>query len=193
MSRIANLIMISTISITAMTDLSYAQSARTEESWKPITTEPSRDELFKEYADASIKENSGGTQSFAFPYSFRFPLNALKDIDGSDRENIIFGIDISSYQGHAFPFEILQSKSISFIYVKATQGTDIADKSFGYNWETLKDLQPNKTLPRGAYHFLSSDPTQADQIRPMRSLRMCNYMVDSNPTIFRLQWISNGM
>jgi lysozyme len=42
--------------------------------------------------------------------------------------------------------------------MKATQGTDYADKTFDHNWKTVAGLPEGQKIPRGAYHFLSSDP-----------------------------------
>jgi lysozyme len=115
----------------ALTSGAHAQAERKEESWKPLTTELSRDELFSQYADKKAKSEK--LASLAFPYAFHFSRDAIYDTDGTPRTNSIFGSDISRYQGDNFPFDDPKRQHVAFLYAKATQGTDIADKSFGQN------------------------------------------------------------
>ncbi len=136
----------------ALTAAEAQTPPRTEASWQALTNEQSRGQLFKRYAAELLKANPGAGQSFALPYAFHFPQNAINDVDGKKRVDSIFGIDISHYEGNKFPLKNLKDQSISFIYIKATQGTDYADKTFDRNWNGVAGI------PRGAYHFLSSDP-----------------------------------
>lgn len=67
----------------------------------------------------------------------------------------IFGIDISHYQG-SIDWEALKNGSpddspVSFIYMKATEGSDHKDRMFDRNW--TKALEHGFT--RGAYHYFS--------------------------------------
>jgi lysozyme len=141
---------------------SQAQDIRREEaSWNALTDEPSRGQLFGRYADALLKAEGGQAQTFAFPYSFHFARDALIDENNRNRSDLIFGIDISHWEGNSFPFSQLKRQSIGFVYTKATQGTDYADKTFDHNWNTLAALPDDQKIPRGAFHFLSSNPSMS--------------------------------
>ncbi|KAI0367680.1 glycoside hydrolase family 25 protein [Pilatotrama ljubarskyi] len=70
------------------------------------------------------------------------------------------GIDISSYQG-TVNFNTVKANGISFVYIKATEGTTYIDSTFSSHYEGAT----NAGLIRGAYHFAhpdsSSGATQA--------------------------------
>lgn len=70
------------------------------------------------------------------------------------------GVDVSSYQGE-IDWDVLASQDISFVFIKATEGSSFVDKKFAYNFE-----EAGKTsLAVGAYHFFSYDSegrTQAE-------------------------------
>ncbi|CAL1699769.1 unnamed protein product [Somion occarium] len=71
------------------------------------------------------------------------------------------GIDISHFQG-AVNFNIAKANGISFVYIKATEGTTFIDPQFSTNYIAAT----NAGLIRGAYHFAhpdsSSGATQAN-------------------------------
>ncbi|SPB18967.1 Lysozyme M1 [Caballeronia novacaledonica] len=146
--------------------------ATNESSWKALTTEPSRGQLFSAWANGISK--STGIKQFAFPYSFKFPTNADNDVDGTPRKNSYFGIDISHHNGDKFPLNSLKAQSVAFVYTKATQGTDFADKTFPKRWRGLKSLPTDQRVPRGAYHFLSSNPAQSGASQADRFLEYVN-------------------
>jgi len=136
--------------------------ARTESSWKPLVNEPSRAQLFKRFApEMASRVPSVPFVPFALPSPFKFPHDSQFDTNGAARQNEIFGVDISHYQGTSFPFSALSGVNVSFIYIKATQGTDTKDSLFAHNWTTAGSLPANQKIPRGAYHFLSSDPSMS--------------------------------
>lgn len=70
------------------------------------------------------------------------------------------GVDVSRYQGE-IDWETLAMQDISFVFIKATEGSSFVDENFDYNYsEALKTK-----LYIGAYHFFSYDSegsTQAD-------------------------------
>ncbi|EJF57791.1 glycoside hydrolase family 25 protein [Dichomitus squalens LYAD-421 SS1] len=70
------------------------------------------------------------------------------------------GIDISSYQG-TVNFNTVKANGISFVYIKATEGTTFKDPNFSSHYEGAT----NAGLIRGGYHFAhpdsSSGATQA--------------------------------
>lgn len=72
----------------------------------------------------------------------------------------IKGIDVSSYQG-AIDWNTLSSQKLSFVFIKATEGSTFVDKNFAYNFKEARET----SLTVGAYHFFSYDSdgkTQAE-------------------------------
>ena len=70
------------------------------------------------------------------------------------------GVDVSSYQAD-IDMNKLKEQNISFIFIKATEGSTSQDERFATNWENAKKAG----LPAGAYHFFSYDSegkTQAE-------------------------------
>ena len=70
------------------------------------------------------------------------------------------GVDVSSYQAD-IDMNKLKEQNISFIFIKATEGSTSQDERFAANWENAKKAG----LPAGAYHFFSYDSegkTQAE-------------------------------
>lgn len=60
----------------------------------------------------------------------------------------VVGIDVSKYQGDIDWFD-LQAQNISFVFIKATEGNRLVDRSFINNWRFVKKTK----IIRGAYHF----------------------------------------
>jgi len=128
---------------------SFAQSTSR---WAYLKSEPSRAQLFQRYA------RERGVTIQALPSTFHFPADAVKDPNGTNRKDSIFGIDISHYEGANFPFTKLAQSNVKFLYIKATQGTKLADGTFDHNWKAAGSLREGQRIARGAYHFLSSNP-----------------------------------
>jgi lysozyme len=145
------------------TSLVSAQSIRTEDSWHALTDDMSRGILFSAYADSLAKEQANNPSAFVFPYTFHFSRDAIYDTDGMQRENTTFGLDVSHYQGTNIPFLALRDQHVSFIYLKATQGTTYKDDTFAPNSKVLSNLKAQEQIPYGAYHFLSSDGSQSGE------------------------------
>lgn len=61
-----------------------------------------------------------------------------------------YGIDVSSHQG-SIDWARVAGDDISFVYIKATEGADFVDRSFGRNWAGAGEVH----LDRGAYHFFT--------------------------------------
>ena len=142
----------------------HAQTNTGADRWTPLANEPSRGQLFKLYTQELASTLKTQATPFAFPSAFRFAHDAVVDTNGHTRQNTIFGIDISHYEGASFPFSSLAQQSVKFVYVKATQGTNSIDSVFDHNWKTLASLPagPNgQKVARGAYHFLSSSPNMS--------------------------------
>lgn len=86
------------------------------------------------------------------PYSFRW-----KAIFGETTypKGDVRGIDISHHQGE-IDWERLanaqiQGSPLQFVFIKATEGTDLFDKDFNYNFAEARRHE----VIRGAYHFFS--------------------------------------
>lgn len=70
------------------------------------------------------------------------------------------GVDVSSYQGD-IDWQTLSSQDISFVFIKATEGSSFVDKYFADNYAEAQKTD----LSVGAYHFFSYDSagiTQAE-------------------------------
>jgi lysozyme len=70
------------------------------------------------------------------------------------------GIDVSHHNG-VIDWKTTLSSGISFVYMKATEGTAMKDSQFATNYAFLK----NSGIPRGAYHFFhpALDPDEQSQ------------------------------
>ena len=60
----------------------------------------------------------------------------------------VHGVDVARYQGNP-DWNTLKGEGVSFAYIKATEGADVVDPSFAYNWSSTANLG----IARGAYHF----------------------------------------
>lgn len=70
------------------------------------------------------------------------------------------GVDVSSYQGE-IDWKTLSAQDISFVFIKATEGSTFVDDNFCHNYSEARMTG----LRVGAYHFFSYDSegsTQAD-------------------------------
>jgi lysozyme len=133
---------------------------RDEASWSTLDNDASRGALFEQRvipAYNAIKSRKRKFASQALPASFRFSEDAEYDfIAKKPRLGVLFGIDISHYTGNKIDFGLLSDQKVSFVYVKATQGSSRKDPKFAEYWKALSNADLHKKLPRGAYHFLSS-------------------------------------
>lgn len=68
------------------------------------------------------------------------------------------GIDVSHYQGN-IDWQTLADQNISFVFIKATEGSNHLDKNFNYNWNGAHDTH----LKVGAYHFMSFESSGEKQ------------------------------
>ena len=62
------------------------------------------------------------------------------------------GVDISEYQADV-DMDTLAGQGVSFVYMKATEGSGYADSRFAENWANAE----KSGMPAGAYHFFSFD------------------------------------
>ena len=93
----------------------------------------------------------------------RFPAWKARHSQVVYPDGTVRGIDVSHYQ-EEIDWEHLRNarlhnSPISFIYVKATEGTDIIDENFNQNFFNAK----KNNILRGAYHFYSPKSSAAKQ------------------------------
>ncbi|MEZ5912554.1 MAG: GH25 family lysozyme [Paracoccaceae bacterium] len=72
----------------------------------------------------------------------------------------VHGIDVSRWQG-TVDWSQARRSGVSFAFVKATEGGDVADPLFARNWRATA----RAGLPRGAYHYYYHCRPAAEQAR----------------------------
>lgn len=82
--------------------------------------------------------------------SFQFNSAEIK----IPRSYNVHGIDVSHHNGkidwtEVEKIELRNAEPLSFVFVKATEGADLLDTRFIYNWRSAKETM----LLRGVYHF----------------------------------------
>lgn len=101
-------------------------------------------------------------KSFVSPYSFRW-----KALYGNVTypQGKVRGIDISHYQEDIKWDKLrnasIQGSPVSFVFIKATEGTSILDENFNQNFFNAK----KNDIVRGAYHFFSTTSPAKDQAK----------------------------
>jgi lysozyme len=170
-------------------------AAPSESSWSELSDDASRQSLFQDNvvpAKLAEQEASGtNTVELAIPKDFIFPDDAKFDkILNKNRENSIFGIDISHYTGPNFRFENLRLQRVLFVYAKATQGVAFKDALFADYWTKLAALPANQRVYRGAYHFLTAaDPAVAQAGRFVDYVELHGgFKPDDMPPCLDLEW-----
>jgi lysozyme len=96
-----------------------------------------------------------GIIAFALVWNGIVILNSL-----NVKKYDIKGIDVSAYQG-VIDWNTLSKNDISFVFIKATEGSSFVDERFAYNFSEAQKTP----LSVGAYHFFSYDSegkTQAE-------------------------------
>ena len=101
-------------------------------------------------------------KTFVGPYSFRWKAIYTKV---TYPKGEVRGIDISHYQGEINWDKLrnaqIQGAPVSFVFVKATQGTDIWDENFNQNFHNAR----KNDIIRGAYHYFSPLASGKEQAR----------------------------
>lgn len=72
----------------------------------------------------------------------------------------VHGIDVSKWQGE-IDWQAVRASGVSFAFIKATEGGDVADERFAENWEAAR----RAGVARGAYHFYYFCRPAAEQAR----------------------------
>ena len=101
-------------------------------------------------------------KTFVGPYSFRW--KALYG-DVTYPKGLVRGIDISHYQGDINWEKLrnaqIQGAPVSFVFIKATEGTDLWDENFNLNFHNAK----KNDIIRGAYHYFSPHTSGKEQAK----------------------------
>jgi lysozyme len=157
---------LSFVALTVALTVAGARNALAEE-WQPLVDEPSRADLFARFIVPKTKDQDDQARAAALLGPFMFPVDTTYDkTKNRPRDNAIFGIDISHYEGTNIHFDQLKQQNVRFVYAKATQGVGYKDGRFEEYWAALAALSPDNRVSRGAYHFLSSSgdgTAQADR------------------------------
>ncbi|WP_165420513.1 glycoside hydrolase family 25 protein [Rhizobium leguminosarum] len=108
------------------------------------------------------------------------------------KDGVIYGIDISHHSfsdGAEINWEQLKANKVSFVYMKASEGTMFYDSTFQKSWKALDGITDPPM--RGAYHFLRAleDPRkQAETFIKVLS-EESNYTVGKDlPPVVDLEW-----
>jgi GH25 family lysozyme M1 (1,4-beta-N-acetylmuramidase) len=67
----------------------------------------------------------------------------------SSSNTLVYGVDVSSYQGSSINWQSVRAAGRHFAFAKASEGTGFTDPSFTHNWPGMKAAG----VLRGAYHF----------------------------------------
>lgn len=116
-----------------------------------------------------------GALTAALPPRFPFP---------HEREDAIFGIDVSHHNGDKINWELFARQKVAFVYLKASEGTKFRDPKFRGHWTTLAQHQK---IYRGAYHFLSADDDPEEQANYFLAT-MGKLEADDLPPVVDLEW-----
>jgi len=77
----------------------------------------------------------------------------------SDSGQVVYGVDVSGYQGSSINWSTVKAAGRVFGFAKATEGTGFIDGSFAHNWPGMR----NAGVLRGAYHFFRPSVDGAEQ------------------------------
>lgn len=104
-------------------------------------------------------------------YYFSFKTNKLIQTDKDAKVRIcqvlknhtdkVIGIDVSEFQGNINWEDVdsVDTRTIGFVFVRATAGSNKTDTKFYENWNSIK----NKKIIRGAYHYYRPNENSIEQ------------------------------
>ena len=70
----------------------------------------------------------------------------------------VHGIDVSHHQ-NIINWDTVAVQEIDFVFIKASEGLELVDRQFVYNWKAIKE----RGMKRGAYHFFHPTLSSFDQ------------------------------
>jgi lysozyme len=181
---------VSFVALTVALTVVGARSISAEE-LQSLVDEPSRADLFEQFIVPKAKDADDQARAAALLGPFVFPADTTYDkTTNRPRPNSIFGIDISHYEGAKIQFDQLKQQNVRFVYAKATQGVGYKDGRFEEYWRALAALPPDKSVSRGAYHFLSSsDDGVAQADRFLKFLEENGGLKSGDlPAVLDLEW-----
>lgn len=101
----------------------------------------------------------------------------------------IHGIDVSRYQKEIGWKDVkamnIDGIAINFVFIKATEGYNLTDKYFKYNWKTSKKLG----ISRGAYHFFN--PAQKSAAQAINFISRVKLLPGDLPPVLDVEQIGN--
>lgn len=89
---------------------------------------------------------------------YLFYVGTLRFNTPSRADFPVWGIDVSHHQG-TIDWARVRSSGMDFAYVKASEGGDFRDDTFGVSWRAARAAG----IPRGAYHFFTLCRTGEEQ------------------------------
>ena len=106
--------------------------------------------------------NQFSLKRFSRIFVFLLPLLALTtclpDAPDTGDRFAVRGVDVSHYQGK-INWDKLARDGHDFAFIKATEGRDLKDKNFSFNWAEAGRVG----MRRGAYHFFRPEVTPVRQ------------------------------
>lgn len=94
----------------------------------------------------------------------------------------VHGIDVSHYQSK-INWDEIANQDVAFSFVKATEGKELEDSTFIYNWSELKRVG----MKRGAYHFFR--PTISPQAQAQNFTSMVHLESGDLPPVLDIEVI----
>ena len=96
------------------------------------------------------------------------PLPAVRELRPPIRHTVARqqGIDVSHYQGIINWEQVAMDKSITFVYIKATEGASFVDDYYTRNLHGAK----RAGIPVGSYHFFSPSVSALVQLENFRTM-----------------------
>lgn len=76
------------------------------------------------------------------------------------------GIDVSHYQGRIDWDQVARDENVQFVYIKATEGSDLVDELYLHNLYGAK----RAGIPAGVYHFYRPNVSTVTQFQNFRSV-----------------------
>jgi len=98
-----------------------------------------------------------------------------KKIPKIPKDSLVFGLDISHYQGSLLVEMEKRKDSLHFVICKATEGMTLIDSKFHSNAKLLQ----KKNVLHGAYHFYHFNRNPVKQAQHFCKTIMANHFLDS--------------
>ncbi|MFT3795817.1 glycoside hydrolase family 25 protein [Flavobacterium sp.] len=100
----------------------------------------------------------------------------LANLDSKHKDSVVYGVDISHYQGNILNKVKNPKTLVKFVVCKATEGISIIDSRFKGNAQILKQKQ----VVRGAYHFYHCELDPLAQAQHFSQVILAEQFLDNN-------------